>query len=99
LNTAARNAAMSGADRLSNLRAEIDEIDERLRELVRRRIALGRKAAEARGGGTDTTRESTILDRCESETERQLFRVLFAASKGQTGVRGPVDDGDRRDPA
>jgi len=85
---------MSGADRLSDLREDIDHLDWMLRRLIRERIKLGRAAVQRRGGGTDSSREQEILNACESDTERHIFKTLFAASKGEAGVQRPIDDGD-----
>ena len=85
---------MSGADRLRELRDEIDRIDWILRRLIRERIRLGQEAASERGGGTDPTREHEILNRCESQTEQKVFKTLFAASKGETDLQRSLDERD-----
>lgn len=84
----------NGKSELDRLRSRIDHLDWMLRRLLRERQSLAEKAVQCRGGGTDEDREKQILARCESDTERQIFRALFAHSKGQADVQRPVDGRD-----
>jgi|APHM01.1.fsa_nt_gi hypothetical protein len=74
------------------LRRVIDLLDVMLRWVVRLRSVVGRLIVRRKDTPTDASREQEILDKCRTETERAIYRRLFAASK--TGVQRSVDGGD-----
>lgn len=77
---------------LTELRGEIDQIDDQLLELFLRRMAMmGEVAAAKEAAGvplTDSGRENHILERLAARTPgkeeevRTLFQAIFQAAKG-----------------
>lgn len=66
---------------LEEKRKEIDEVDEKIIELLEKRFVLVEGLKEHKTTLTDEEREEEILGKASSEQVREVYRLIFDVSK------------------